>query len=178
MSQLHMRRADLQNLPPLQLPEGYVLREYSKGDENGIATLLQTTFGDVWTTERVQRELTEADDVKQTFVIECNGEIVATASARLLPQMYPNAGYVHYVAASPDHAGKKLGFWVSLATLYQFVRLGCVSAVLDTDDFRLPAVKTYLNLGFVPHHTDDTHATRWAAVEGDLAARDAPTQNA
>jgi hypothetical protein len=30
MSQLHMRRADLQNLPPLQLPDDYTLREYSK----------------------------------------------------------------------------------------------------------------------------------------------------
>ncbi len=171
MSQLHMRRADLQNLPPLQLPDGYTLREYSKDDESGIATLLQTTFGDVWTTERVQRELTEAADVKQTYVIEHNAEIVATASARLLPQMYPNAGYVHYVAAAPGHAGKKLGYIVSLATLHEFARLGCTSAVLDTDDFRLPAVKTYLNLGFVPHHTDDTHAERWTTVQANLAAR-------
>jgi hypothetical protein len=33
MSQLHMRRADLKNLPPLELPDGYTLREYSTGDE-------------------------------------------------------------------------------------------------------------------------------------------------
>ena len=171
MSQLHMRRADLQNLPPLELPESYILREYSKGDESGIAALLQTTFGDVWTSERAMEVLIDADDVKTTFVIEHNGEIVATASARLLPQMYPDAGYVHYVAASPNHAGKKLGYIVSLATLHEFVRLGCTSAVLDTDDFRLPAVKTYLNLRFVPHHTDDTHAERWATVQSNLAAR-------
>jgi mycothiol synthase len=171
MSQLHMRRADLRNLPPLELPDGYILREYSTGDESGIAALLQTTFGDAWTSERALEVLIDADDVKTTYVIEHNGEIVATASARLLPQMYSNAGYVHYVAASPNHAGKKLGFAVSLATLYEFVRLGCTSAVLDTDDFRLPAVKTYLNLGFVPHHTDDTHAERWSVVESNLVAR-------
>jgi mycothiol synthase len=133
--------------------------------------LLHVTFGDVWTSERALEVLINADDVKTTYVIEHNREIVATASARLLPQMYPNAGYVHYVAASPNHAGKKLGYLVSLATLYEFVRLGCTSAVLDTDDFRLPAVKTYLNLGFVPYHTDDTHAERWSTVESNLEAR-------
>jgi mycothiol synthase len=118
--------------------------------------------------------LIRPDDVKKTFVIESDGEIVATASARLLPEAYPGAGYVHYVAASPHHAGKKLGYLVSLATLHEFVQMNCQSAVLDTDDFRLPAVKTYLNLGFAPHHSDDSHAQRWATVDASLAARQKP----
>jgi mycothiol synthase len=171
MSQLHMRRPNLENLPPLALPDGYTLRESSSGDEAGIAALLQTTFGDTWTSDRVARELTQSDDVKKTFVLENNGEIVATASARLLPEAYPDAGYVHYVAALPDHAGKRLGYLASLATLHEFVRLNCKTAVLDTDDFRLPAIKTYLNLGFAPYHRDGTHEARWAAIDATLASR-------
>jgi mycothiol synthase len=85
---------------------------------------------------------------------------------------------VHYVAAAPDHAGKKLGYLASLATLYEFVRLKCKMAVLDTDDYRLPAIKTYLNLGFMPYHRDDTHEARWTAVDAALAAHQAPQNNA
>lgn len=163
MSQLHMKRADLENLPPLELPDGYTLREYSNGDKNGIAALLQATFGDVWTGERVIGEFVKREDVVKTYVITHGDEIVATASA-VVNETLGSAGYVHYVAASPHHAGKKLGLLASLATLHEFARLGCTSAVLDTDDERLPAVKTYLNLGFVPHYTDDTHEERWKIV--------------
>ena len=49
--------------------------------------------------------------------------------------------------------------------------MNCQQAALLTDDPRLPAIKTYLNLGFVPEHRDDTHPARWEAVAGRLAER-------
>jgi hypothetical protein len=36
--------------------------------------------------------------------------------------------------------------------------------MLDTDDFRLPAVKTYLNLDFVPIYVDVDQPDRWCEV--------------
>ncbi len=35
---------------------------------------------------------------------------------------------------------------------------------LCTDDWRLPAVKTYLNLGFEPEIIHESHPARWKAV--------------
>jgi hypothetical protein len=42
-----------------------------------------------------------------------------------------------------------------------------VAAVLDTDDFRQAAVKTYLRLGFRPWITHRSHLVRWTALGVD-----------
>jgi mycothiol synthase len=36
--------------------------------------------------------------------------------------------------------------------------------VLDTDDFRLPAIKNYLNLRFVPMFDGENHKLRWQDI--------------
>ena len=36
--------------------------------------------------------------------------------------------------------------------------------MLDTDDFRLPAIKNYLNLGFVPVYAGESHLLRWQSI--------------
>ena len=41
---------------------------------------------------------------------------------------------------------------------------GYAAAFLGTDDFRVPAVRTYLGLGFVPDYVEDSHRLRWSAV--------------
>jgi mycothiol synthase len=165
-NQLFMRRPDLEALPPLpDLADGLVLRDYGPDDLPGLAALLTAAFADAgWTENRVRERLVDAPDVVRTIVIVEGTEVVATASARLLPERYPASGYVHWVAASPARSGRRLGWIVSLAVLHEFARLGCRDAVLETDDFRLAAVKTYRSLGFVPELRDETHAERWAAV--------------
>jgi RimJ/RimL family protein N-acetyltransferase len=166
---LCLRRPDLENLPPLDLPEGYTLRIARDADADAIAAFMGRAFGEMtWTTANVREWLLDDETVKATFVIEHDGAPVATASARLLPEQYPGSGYVHWVGADVGHRGKRLGYLASLATLYEFARLGCKDAVLDTDDFRVPAIKVYLNLGFVPEHRHATHPVRWAKLAPKL----------
>ena len=121
-----------------------------------------------FTAERVAAWLLNDESIATVFVIDFGGVPVATASARLLPNDYPGSGYVHWVGASTAHRGKRLGALVSLAVLYEFARLGCRDAVLETDDFRVPAIKVYLNLGFVPEYRHATHAPRWSALQDAL----------
>ena len=168
-----MRRPNLQALPDLSalLPPGYALRE-QRPDEDmaGLAALLGAAFPkDAWTPEKARAVLVADATVKTIFVIEHNAAPVATASARLLPDTYPGSGYVHWVAAHPAHQGRRLGYLATLATLRAFVRLGCRDAVLETDDFRLPAIKTYRRLGFVPEFRHPSHPERWAQIEALLA---------
>lgn len=171
MTQLFMRRADLDDLPALPpLPDGYRLRLAGDADADALAAVLWTAFDDDdWTVTRVHADLLHAPDVVSTFVIDFEGRPVATASTRLLPDAHPGSGYVHWVGALPAHAGRRLGFVVSLAVLHECARRGCRDAVLETDDFRLPAIKTYQNLGFRPEMRDEAHVALWQAVEEKLA---------
>ena len=168
-TQLHMRRPNLDRLPLLALPKGFALREATAADAPGLALLLGMAFPEIdWPESSVHSQLFQDLTVKKTLLIveEETGRLAATASARLLPGKYPGAGYVHWVGADPAFRGLRLGRLVSLAVLYAFVEMACTSSVLDTDDFRIPAIKTYLALGFAPEISDPSHADRWAALEG------------
>ena len=56
--------------------------------------------------------------------------------------------------------GKNLGYSLSLAALNYFRKKGIKEVFLYTDDFRLPAIKTYLKLGFKPVILDKFHLMR------------------
>ncbi len=173
MNQLVMRRPNLDNLPAMPpLPPGYTLRQYQETDLEPLAELMRMAFEDPqWTPAKLREALVDAPDVKTIFVIDYQGKPVASASARLLPERFPGSGYVHWVATDSAHRGQRLGYIVTLAVLYEFVRLGCHDAVLETDDHRLAAIKTYQNLGFEPeHHYHPSHLERWAKVADLLAA--------
>lgn len=164
-----MRRGSLRDLPPPELPPGVALHPGGAGDEPALALLLRAAFEDeTWTEERVRRALTAAPDVERVLVLRADDEIVATASARLLPERFPGAGYVHWVAVAPAKRGLRLGAAVTLAVLHAFRELGLDTAVLETDDHRLPAIRTYLRLGFEPLEADAESAARWAAVRRAL----------
>jgi mycothiol synthase len=170
MSQLRMRRVDLNRLPDLpRLPPGFSLCELQDGELESLAALLRTAFDDEsWTPERVHREFVSDPAVKNTFLITWEGVPVATASVQI-PDASPEIGYLHWVAADPTHRGKRLGYIVSLAVLHELARHGCRDAALLTDDHRLPAIKTYQNLGFVTEYSDESHHARWEAVAARLS---------
>ncbi|MDX1932442.1 MAG: GNAT family N-acetyltransferase [Capsulimonadales bacterium] len=171
--QLLLRRPHLNGLPPIELPEGYTLRKAVRSDAEGIASVQQKAFAEMtWGIAEAQQWLFDDESVRSVFVIEQDGRVVATASARLLPDEFPESGYVHWVGADPDHRGKGLGYLVSLATLHEFVNLGCRDAVLHTDDFRVPAIKVYLRLGFRPEYAHATHARRWYRLAASLPRLD------
>jgi mycothiol synthase len=172
MDQLLMRRHDLNNLPPMPaLPPGYSLREFREDDAPALARLFKAAFGDEnWTPDQVRERLVTAPEVQKVFVVTHGDQPVATTSVRVLPERFPGSGYVHWVAADPEHQGQRLGYVVTLAALYEFARMGLNDAVLETDDDRLAAIKTYQNLGFVPEHRDPLHIERWAKIAADLLA--------
>ena len=82
-------------------------------------------------------------------VHEESSEIVATAMA-LHSEVYPSGGELGWLACDPAHAGKGLGMVVSAAVTARFIDAGCRNIHLYTEDYRLPALKTYLRLGYIP----------------------------
>jgi mycothiol synthase len=164
-----MRLPELSDLPPAPPHEpGYALRAAVPADHGQLAELLSEAFSDRWDAERVAAEFSPGNGVEATYVIVSPAGLVATASARRLPDHYPQAGYVHYVGARVGERGRRLGELVTRRVLVHSVAAGLDQAVLETDDFRLPAVRTYLRLGFVPEPRAPGDARRWSKVLRNL----------
>lgn len=164
---LRMRRAHLNDLPALSLPPGFVLRSASATDLPALTGLLAAAFTELlWTPKSVHEALFADTTVKETLVIvdPAKEALVATASVRLLPERFPNAGYLHWVGTHPLYQGKKLGKAVTLAVLHAFAQRGLTAAVLETQDFRLPAIRVYQGLGFLPEVAHESHGVRWEAI--------------
>jgi predicted dehydrogenase/ribosomal protein S18 acetylase RimI-like enzyme len=170
--QLVMRAPAALPPPTVAVPEGYAVRRALPADAEAIARCMALAFGGGWDAERVRRDLLEAPDVQATFVVVAvaGGAVVACASHREVPERFPGASYLHWVAADPAHAGRRLGAVASAAVIAFGRTAGPRDAVLETDDERLPAIATYLGLGFTPEYRDPGHPARWAAVFRALAA--------
>ena len=165
MRQLMMRRGDLHGWPGAPpLAPGQDLRIATAADAAALATLLASAFGTAWTTANSHRVLLDAEDVPRTFVVSDADVLVATASARLMPDSFPGSGYLHWVAVDPDHRGRRLGAVVSLAVLNYFDAIGCRDAVLETDAHRLAAITMYLALGFRLEAVEPEHVKVWNEV--------------
>ena len=164
--QLVMMKESLTDLPPVVLPTGYSLRHFRPGDEINWETVLNQSFGEV-VPPRLFAGVMACDAAcspERVLFVTRDNVPVATASAWYKPEWGRDMGYVHYVGVSANHKGKKLGYWVSLAVLHRFVFEGRTQSVLQTDDHRVPAVKTYLELGFAPWLVEENQRQRWRAV--------------
>ena len=165
--QLRMVRPNLEDLPKLQLPIGYDMRTYRKGDEIHWARIISDSFGGIErTAQDTQNEITGRDVfVANGFYFATHRGIpVGTACAWRQSIDEKDVGYVHMVGVVAEHTGHKLGKWVSLAVLHYFRDNGFKCSMLDTDDFRIPAIKTYLNLGFIPVYVEEGQAERWRDI--------------
>ena len=171
MPQLVMHRI-LDSLPDIQLPPGYSVRSSRGGDDVHWARIIYEAFEEEqFTTQYYQEEMVGhpayAPD-RILFVCAEDGQPCATASAYRKQAFGLDVGYVHFVGVRPSYAGKKLGAAATLAVLHKFVEEGLNEAVLETDDFRLPAITIYRRLGFAPKIQHESHGPRWQAVYEEL----------
>lgn len=166
--QFCMRLDSLSNLPPLSLPDGYSIRHYREGDGAHWDRIIGESF--LVPEDQRQRRFEQimAGDAaflpERVFFVMHGDEPVGTASAWQVRDCPPHIGYLHYVGVLPSEAGKGLGLQVSLAALHKMAAEGRTAAVLRTDDYRIPAVKTYLRLGFRPVLVHENQRARWLAA--------------
>ncbi|UVI32674.1 GNAT family N-acetyltransferase [Paenibacillus spongiae] len=166
-TQLVMIREDLASIPHLELPDGYHARSLRAGttDEQGWEHIIRESFGLKDISFKKHMEADEPYKPERVlFICDEAGVSAATASAWYRPQWNEDTGYLHMVGIVPEQGGKKLGYYASLAALHQMLREGRTRAVLNTDDFRVAAVKTYLNLGFLPQLDAPDHLERWSKL--------------
>jgi mycothiol synthase len=99
---------------------------------------------------------------EQIYVVAGERSLLATASARVMPDQFPGSGYVHWVAADPAAQRMGLGTAMVVRVLRHFREAGLQDAVLETYEDRLPAIRCYLRLGFVPEYPGAEPRLIWA----------------
>jgi mycothiol synthase len=154
-------------VPPLQLARGYSLRIFRPGDDDGAYLALMAAAGfDDWSADRLI--LYNMTALPNGWFLAVDGEtdaVVATAMATHRPAPYhPFGGELGWVAAHPDHRGRKLGWTVCAAVTNRLLQAGYENIYLKTDDWRLPAILTYLRMGYVPFLYSAGMAARWQSI--------------
>lgn len=168
--QLRMYLRNMDSLPDICMPEGYALRTYVPGDEDAWARIMTTGIGE-WTADMCHEELTAKPQFipEGLFFAVKDGETIGSACAWRTSADETRHGYIHMVCVLPEHRGLQLGYLLTLAVLRYLRDHGFQDACLDTDDWRVPAIKAYLRLGFEPHYYDDSHRDRWQAIADKIA---------
>ena len=171
--QLQMLWPESKRVAVPSLPDGYVLRQYTEADEAQYIAVMAKAGFTGWDHKRVDAAIRGVLP-DGFFVIEhaASRTVVATAQARHgAHELHPYAAELGWVAADPAHKGKKLGAIVTAAATARMISAGYHRIYLLTDDFRVPALKTYLDLGYEPFLFCNGMAERWQAVRATLTQR-------
>jgi mycothiol synthase len=166
-SQLRMGFRRFELLEPPRMPPGYALRTFRSGDEVAWIAMLNTGEFRRWDRQRLEHFLAgERAAVPRDgiFFATYDDRPVASACTCLHAAPGGDVPEVGWVIADPEHRGHGLALQVCRAVLGYMGNLGHDYAYLLTEDFRVPALATYLKLGFEPEMQDETQPARWAAI--------------
>lgn len=161
--QLVMERNNLANLPTFTLPSGYKSRHFTSGDEEHWERIIEESFQ----SKRIFEQTIMCKPYFQperVWFLCFEDSPIATATAWEVRDCVTDIGYLHMVGVLPEHTGKGLGYWVSVLALQHMALTGKDKVILQTDDFRIPAIKTYLKLGFTPVIIHENQVSRWKTI--------------
>lgn len=170
MSQLRMIYLVNDSVPlPDPMPAaGFRLRNTDKNELAAYSDLRVSAGFNAWQEQDYDDLAVRLVDGRNGhFVMEelATGKLVAAADAEVLNiELIAGMGTLGWVMSSPDHRGKRLGYSVCAAVMQHLAKHGFRTFQLSTDDFRVPAIKTYLNLGWQPWLYEPDMEERWRAL--------------
>ena len=164
---------ELFQLPPQpSLPKRYYTRTYREEDNSDYKRMLEE---EGW--KLSNKDLNEffsriLPDGLYFLVDQKTEDIVASAVALHNPQSsdytFPFGGDIGFVFTNPNHRNKGLGLYVTALATKRLISSGYKSIRIVTNDHRLPALKTYLKLGFKPFLYSSDMEDRWKDVYKNL----------
>ena len=152
--------------PSWTVPEGYLLRTFRQGDELGFSRLMERAGFPGWNSQEFETWLRKTLPAGFFFLVHVNtNEMAATAMACHNPTaLHPFGASLSCVAADPGHQGRGLGYVVAAAATRRMLAAGYEDIYMETDDWRLPAIKTYLKMGWVPFFFEADMSKRWLTI--------------
>jgi len=170
MSQLRMiyNLADnpLMELPPI--PTGFALRAATVEDAEEYLDLRVASGFSVWKVEDFTKHHDNEIVADGIRVVEdlSTKRLVAASSAQhgYYQDVHPDWGGLGWVLSRPEYRGKGLGWLASASVMRYLKNAGYKKASLLTDDWRLPALKLYLRMGWRPWLVEDDMPGRWKDI--------------
>jgi mycothiol synthase len=172
--QLELLRPNLEGLPEVRLPEDYTLRHYRPGDEEVWGEIMSEAFTPYWNAKRFRMLLLPhfGFGPERVLFVCREGRPIGSASAFQWPGIPRDRGYIHMVGVKKEHCGRRLGYWLTVACLEKFREQGFGAAMLQTEDFRIPAIKHYLRLGFRPVLVIPEQREKWTGLLKRIGGED------
>ena len=168
MEQLKMRWAnDHKPASELNIPDGCEIKRFTELDGALDAWLDIVQYGlsdgrkDADFYGSLMLDWPDYSEDKNFFIVS-DGEPAATLTVVCHPENME--GYIHMVACKEKFRGRGFGTLLNNLALKVLKDEGMETAYLTTDDWRIPAIKSYLSAGFVPVIPDGDMDARWKAV--------------
>lgn len=175
MAQLIMRwKNDKTPAKPLVFPQGVTLKTMPKL-ENGVAHWLEIVKF-MWqepkdlSEDYYHRAMTDRPCYReeQCHFLLVDGEPAATIT--VICDYSTKEGYIHMVSAKPQFRGRGLGHLLNDVATMVLKREEMETAYLTTDDWRIPAIKSYLKAGFYPDlETEPDFKERWEKIYREIS---------
>ncbi len=101
-------------------------------------------------------------DAQYNYILMDGDVSVATVTVIFYPE--EKRGYIHMVACKKQYQGRGIGTYLNKLTVYLLKSHGMETADLTTDDWRIPAIRSYLRAGFTPDLSTGDFCGRWAKI--------------
>lgn len=147
MKYIFEESSDISQLP--QLPNGFLEVRYSPGLEHEWLDIINSSgeFG-VWDIDLLEKQILN-DLVYQGGVLISYGDCYVACAAICERDEYKPNALLMYVIVKQQFRGFGLGKFITVQAVNTARCLGYAGVVLRTDDYRIPAVKMYSQLGFL-----------------------------
>lgn len=163
-------------------PEDFEIINYndSQQQKNALFSMWEEKHGTIQeVNEAFDRRFTSQSDClpkKDIFFVKRGDEYIGALTAMCHKDQ--KLGHLHYVMLDVKYRGKRLSYPLLYIGMKKLHKDGCTYVFLNTDDWRISAIKLYLNYGFLPliDKSDNkrtlNHIARWKKIYKKLGLND------
>lgn len=170
MAQLKMYWFTSNDLPELELPEGFSFSHFSEKnrdiDIHDWNECIRTwDVSDVTDEQRFKQEIYDFKDIvpeRDVWFLDYNGEHIGTSTNFIWGGT--EVGDLHWVGIKKEFRGRGLGKYLPWIVMKTLKERGARYVSLTTGEGRPAALKSYLTAGFLPVEYDEGMVERWEKV--------------
>lgn len=154
------------NIVKTLMPDDFAIRVFSSRDVDAVIELMHSAGFLDWDHTSIRDALNLCVPDGYILVVDNkSGGIVSTMMARhLSDSLHPYGGRIDWLAADSKYKGKGVGYYAVAAVVNRLIEINYRYIYVTTDDFRIPAIKTFIKAGFVPNlYLPEMHP-RWEKV--------------